>query len=206
MDGTVSLITVYFLLIVAFIIPVVLLMVITKNRSLIPPPKERDFNSALADWAHQQGLQFAPQKVNVISGTYQNRWFTIGTANAENALRIRMRVENPRRTNLQIFGDWLDDSGVIAFVNRFRIYSAPSGLGETLFDTGTRLRDSLLHFPGLRARFELNPDFKDPNHLHYSLLADLPGADTLDTIMASLARFCEAFEQEVPQHERSRNV
>ena len=200
MDG---LITIYFLLIVAFIIPVVLLMVITKNRSLIPPPKERDFNSALADWARQQGFQFAPQKVNVISGTYQNRWFTIATANEENALRIRMRVENPRRTSLQIFGDWLEDSGVIAFANRFRIYSAPSGLGETLFDTGTRLRDSLLHFPGLRARFELNPDSKDPSHLHYSLLTDLPGVDTLDTIMASLAHFCDVFEQQEAQVDSS---
>jgi hypothetical protein len=49
---------------------------------------------------------------------------------------------------------------------------------------------------------ELNPDFNDPNHLHYSLLADLPGAETLDAIMASLARFCDAFEQEAVRDSR----
>ena len=194
MNETLNVFTTYFLLVAAFIIPVLMLMVINKNRSLIPPPKERNFRTVLADWARQQGMQFTPQKVTVISGVYNNRWYSIATANEENALQIRMRVNNPRQTSLQIFGDWLEDSGVIAFVSRFRIYSSPSGLGETLFDTGTRLREALIHFPGFRARFDLNPGYKDPNHLHYSLLTDLPGTDTLDTILASLARFCDAFE------------
>lgn len=169
---------------------------ITQNWSLIPPPKERNFASALADWAKRRKLPYAPQHGHVISGVYNNRWFAIGTSNEENALRIRMRVKNPRRTNLQIFGDWLEDSGVIAFVSRFRIYSTPSGLSETLFDQDTKLRDSLLRFPGLRARMELFSDPKDPNHLHYSLLTDLPGADSLETIMDSLCQFCDAFEQQ----------
>ena len=176
---------------------VLVLMSLSQNWSLIPPPKERDFGSALAEWARQRGLQYAPQHVHVISGVYNNRWFAIGTANEENALRIRMRVHNPRRTSLQIFGDWLEDSGVIAFVNRFRIYSSPSGLSETLFDTDTRLRDTLLRFPGLRARLDLFSDPRDPHHLHYSLLTDLPGAETLETIMASLCRFCDDLEQQI---------
>lgn len=174
---------------------------ITQNWSLIPPPKERNFASALADWAKRKKLPYAPQHGHVISGVYNNRWFAIGTSNEENALRIRMRVQNPRRTNLQIFGDWLEDSGVIAFVNRFRIYSTPSGLSETLFDQETGLRESLLRFPGLRARFDLFSDPKDPHHLHYSLLTDLPGADTLETIMDSLCQFCDAFEQQTAQME-----
>lgn len=170
---------------------------LSQNRSLTPPPKERDFGSALAEWAQLRGLQYAPQHVHVISGVYNNRWFAIGTANEENALRIRVRVHNPRRTRLQIFGDWLEDSGVIAFVNRFRIYSSPTGLSETLFDTDTMLRDTLLRFPGLRARLDLFSDPKDPHHLHYSLLTDLPGAETLETIMATLCRFCDALEQQI---------
>ncbi len=187
------------LLVLALIIfiPALFILAFSKNQSLIPAPKERDFGSALAEWAQQRGLQYAPHHVHVISGVYNDRWFAIGTSNEENALRIRMRVHNPHRTNLQIFGDWLEDSGVIAFVNRFRIYTTPSGLSETLFDTNTRLRDSLLNFPGLRARFDLFSDPQDPNHLHYSLLTDLPGVDTLEAIMASLCRFCEAFEQQV---------
>jgi hypothetical protein len=55
----------------------------------------------------------------------------------------------------------------------------------------------LLHFPGLRARLELFSDAGDPNHLHYALLADLPGADALEKIMTSMHRFCDAFEQQV---------
>lgn len=184
------------ILVIAFAVIVLFIAATNQNQSLVPPPKDRDFGSALAAWARQKGLQYAPRQAYVISGIYNNRWFAIGTTNEENALRIRMRVQNPQRTNLQIFGDWLEDSGVIAFVNRFRVYSTPSGLSETLFDTGTMLRDSLLRFPGLRARLDLFSDPKDPHHLHYSLLTDLPGADTLETIMDSLCRFCDAFEQQ----------
>ena len=90
---------------------------------------------------------------------------------------------------------------MIAFVNRFRVYSTPSGLSEKLFDENTKLRDSLLSFPGLRARLELFLDPRDPHHLHYSLLTDLPGADTLETIMDSLCQFCDAFEQQTAQVE-----
>ena len=189
MDSTIG-------LLMNLLIAALLVVAMAQNWSLVPPPKERDFSSALADWAQRRGLQYAPQQVHVISGVYNNRWFAIGTTNEENALRIRMRVQNPRRTNLQIFGDWLEDSGVIAFVTRFRVYSNPSGLSETLFDTDTMLRDTLLRFPGLRARLDLFSDPKDPHHLHYSLLTDLPGADTLETIMDSLCRFCDAFEQQ----------
>lgn len=184
---------------VILMIPVIFIVATSKNGSLIPPPKDRDFSFALADWARQRGLNYAPQQAYVISGVYNNRWFAIGTANEEKALRIRMRVQNPSRTNLQIFGDWLEDSGVIAFVNRFRIYSSPSGLSETLFDQDTVLRESLLRFPGLRARFDLFSDRTDPHHLHYSLLTDLPGIDTLESIMDSLCRFCDAFEQQTAQ-------
>ena len=191
-----SFINILFLIFV-LVTTVLVIMSLAQNRSLIPPPRERDFGSALAEWARQRGLQYAPQHVHVISGVYNNRWFAIGTSNEENALRIRMRVQNPQRTRLQIFGDWLEDSGVIAFVNRFRIYSSPSGLSETLFDTDTRLRDTLLRFPGLRARLDLFSDPNDPHHLHYSLLTDLPGAETLETIMASLCRFCDALEQQI---------
>jgi len=186
---------------IALMIPVLFIIAVSQNWSLVPPPKERDFGSALADWARQRGLQYAPQQVHVISGVYNNRWFAIGMTSEEQALRIRMRVSNSQRTSLQIFGDWLEDSGVIAFVNRFRIYSTPSGLSETLFDHDTKLRDSLLRFPGLRARLELFSDPKDPNHLHYSLLTDLPGAETLEMIMDALCRFCDAFEQQMTQAE-----
>ena len=189
----------FFLLAFALIIPTLFILAIKQNSSLIPPPKERDFGSALADWARRRGLYYTPQRVYVVSGVYNGRWFAIGTVNEENALRIRMSIKNPRRNSLQIFGDWLEDRGVTAFVNRFRIYSSPSGLSETLFDKGTKLQDSLLHFPGLRARLDLFSDPKDPNHLHYSLLTDLPGADTLETIMAAMHRFCDAFEQEIMQ-------
>jgi hypothetical protein len=189
----------FFVLAFALILPALFIMAIHQNRSLIPPPKERDFGSALADWARQRGFYYTPQRVQVISGVYRDRWFSIGTANEENALRIRMSVKNPRRNSLQIFGDWLEGSEFLAFVNRFRIYGSPSGLGETFYEKGSRLHDSLLRFPGLRARFDLFSDSKDPNHVHYSLLTDLPGAETLETIMASLHRFCEAFEQEVAQ-------
>ncbi|NJC98619.1 MAG: hypothetical protein C3F07_11775 [Anaerolineales bacterium] len=183
------------------ILPILFIVGISQKWSLVPPPKERDFGSVLAEWAQQRGLQYVPQHVYVVSGVYNNRWFSIGTTNEENALQIRMSVQNPQRTSLQIFGDWLEDSGVLAFVNRFRIYSTPSGLGETLFDTNTRLRDSLLKFPGLRARFDLLSDPKDPNHLHYSLLADLPGVDTLEAIMAALCRFCDDLEKQIARKE-----
>jgi hypothetical protein len=197
MDSNFTIFTNFFLLAFTLILPALFIMAIHQNRSLIPPPKERDFSSALADWARRNGLYFTPQQVYVVSGVYKDRWFAISTANEENALRIRMSVKNPGRSSLQIFGDWLEESDVIAFVNRFRIYSSPSGLSETLFDKGTRLRDSLLRFPGLRARLDLFSDRKDPNHLHYSLLTDLPEADTLETIMASMHRFCDIFEQEI---------
>jgi len=191
------------ILIVVVILLIISLFItaVTQNWSLIPPPKERDFGSALSDWAKRRKLPYAPQHGHVISGVYNNRWFAIGTKNEENALRIRMRVKNEQRTSLQIFGDWLEDTGVIAFVNRFRVYSTPSGLSEQLFDENTKLRDSLLSFPGLRARLELFLDPRDPHHLHYSLLTDLPGADTLETIMESLCQFCEAFEQQTAQVE-----
>ena len=185
----------------AFILTLLLLFIIAISQrwSLVPAPKERDFGSVLAEWAQQNGLRYTPQLAHVISGTYNNRWFSIGTSNEEKALRIRMRLSNPQRTSLQIFGDWLEDSGVISFVNRFRVYSTPAGLGETLFDTDTQLRDSLLRFPGLRARFDLFLDPKDPHHLHYSLLTDLPGVDTLEAIMTAMHRFCDAFEQQSVQ-------
>lgn len=195
-----SFINILFLLFV-LVITVLVITALYQDWSLTPPPKQRDFTSALADWARQRGLQYAPQHVHVISGVYNNRWFAIGTTNEENALRIRMRVQNPQRTSLQIFGDWLEDSGVIAFVNRFRIYSSPSGLSETLFDTDTSLRATLLRLPGLRARLDLFSDRKDPHHLHYSLLTDLPGADTLEAIMAALCRFCDALEQQIAGEE-----
>ncbi len=189
------------ILIVVIILLIISLSItaITQNWSLIPPPRERDFGSALADWAKRRKLPYAPHQEHVISGVYNNRWFAIATKNEEKALRIRMRVKNLHRTSLQIFGDWLEDTGVIAFVNRFRVYSTPSGLSEKLFDENTKLRDSLLSFPGLRARLELFLDPKDPHHLHYSLLTDLPGADTLETIMESLCQFCDAFEQQSAQ-------
>ena len=180
---------------IILIIFVLFIIGISQKWSLVPQPKERNFGPKLAEWAQQRGLRYTPQQVHLVSGVYNNRWFTIGMSNEENALRIRMRIQNPGRTSLQIFGDWLEDSGVIAFVNRFRIYCIPSGLNEILFDQESALRDSLLHFPGLRARFDLFSDPKDPNHLQYSLLTDLPGADTLETIMAAMHRFCDAFEQ-----------
>jgi hypothetical protein len=189
----------FFVLAFALIVPTLFIVAIQQNWTLIPPPKERDFGSALADWARSRGFYYTPQRVHVISGVYNDRWFAIGTTNEENALRIRMSVKNPRRNSLQIFGDWLEGSEMIAFVNRFRIYSSPAGLGEIFFHKGSQLHDSLLRFPGLRARLELFSDRKDPHHLHYSLLTDLPGADTLETIMASMQRFCEAFEQEFAQ-------
>jgi len=201
MDNNIGMFAILFIPAMVLMIPVLFIIATSQNRSLVPPPKERDFSSALSDWARQRGLHYAPQQSYVISGVYNNRWFAIGTTNEENALRIRMRLRNPQRTNLQIFGDWLEDSGVIAFFNRFRVYSNPSGLSESLFDTDTKLRDCLLRFPGLRARFDLFSDPSDPHHLHYSLLTDLPGADTLETIMEALCRFCDAFEHQTVQEE-----
>ena len=72
-----------------FIVVIILLILslsitaITQNWSLIPPPKERDFGSALADWAKRRKLPYAPQHGHVISGVYNNRWFAIGTKNEE---------------------------------------------------------------------------------------------------------------------------
>ena len=184
---------------VVLMIPVVFIIVISQKGLLVPPPRDRDFGSALADWARQRGLKYTPQQMQVISGVYNNRWFSIGMTDEEKALRIRMQVRNAQRTQLQIFSDWLEDSGVIAFVNRFRIYSSPSGLSETLFETDTHLRGSLLSLPELRARLDLFSDPKDPNHLYYFLLTDLSGAETLERIMDSLSRFCDAFEQQTAQ-------
>ena len=101
-------ITSMLLVAVAFIIPTIFILAIHQNRSLIPPPKQREFSSALANWARGRGLLYAPQKVHVISGVYNNRWFVIGTVNEENALRIRMSVRNLGHHSLQIFGDWLN--------------------------------------------------------------------------------------------------
>lgn len=56
----------------ALIFPVLLIIALTQNWSLVPPPKERDFHSAPEDWARQRGLNFAPQKAYVISGAYNN--------------------------------------------------------------------------------------------------------------------------------------
>jgi hypothetical protein len=201
MDSNIGMYTDFFLGACLFIIPAVFIIAIGQNRSLIPPPKKRDFGSVLSDWSRQKGLIYTPQKAQVINGVYKDRWFAIGMANEENALRIRMSIKNPRRDSLQIFGDWLEDSEVKAFVNRFRIYGSPSGLGERLFDRGTKLRDVLLRFPGLRARLELFSNPKDPNSLNYSLLTDLPEADTLETILASMHQLCDAYEQQIAEEE-----
>jgi len=178
---------------------------ISQKWSLVPQPKDRDFSPILAGWARQRGLRFTSQQVHLVSGVYNNRWFTIDMSKEENALRIRMRIQNPKQTSLQIFGDWLEDSGVIAFVNRFRIYCIPSGLNEILFGQESALRDSLLHFPVLRARFDLFSDPKDPNHLQYSLLTDLPGANTLEAIMFAMHQFCDTFEQLTEQESMVRS-
>lgn len=186
-----------FLVALTLLIPTLFLLAVTQNWSLTPPPKERDFDSALASWAGRRGLHYAPQEAHVLKGVYNGRWFAIGTSGEANVLRIRMSVKNPRRNSVQIFGDWLDETDMIGFADRFRIYSSPSGLRQRLFAQGTRLRDALLQFPGLRSRLELSSDSGDPNHLDYSLLADLPGADTLETIMVSMQQFCDAYEQAI---------
>lgn len=196
---TISISTYFIPVTILLFLLILFIIAISQRWSLVPAPKERDFGSALAEWAQEKGLRYTPQQVHVVSGVYNERWFSIGTSNEEKALRIRMRLSNPQRTSLQIFGDWLEDSGVISFVNRFRVYSTPSGIGEILFDTDTQLRESLLRFPGLRARFDLFLDPKDPHHLHYSLLTDLPGVDTLEAIMSAMHRFCDAFEQQSTQ-------
>ena len=190
------------LIALALLIPALFLLAVNQNWSLTPPPKEGDFDSALAHWASRRGLHHN-QRAHVISGVYNGRWFAIGTLNEENVLRIRMSVKNPRRNSLQIYGDWLEESDVITFVDRFRIYSNPSALGQRLFARGTRLRDALLRLPALRARLELFPDFRDPNHLNYSLLTDLPEADTLESIMASMHQFCDAYEQAIAKVENT---
>jgi len=183
------------------LIPALFLLAVNQNWSMTPLPKERDFDSALADWAARRGLHYVPQRPHVIKGVYNDRWFAIGTSNEENVLRIRMSVKNPRRHSLRIFGDWLDQSDVIAFVDRFRIYSSPSRLSQNLFARGTGLQNALLRLPELRARLELYSDPSDPNHLDYSLLTDLPEADTLERVMASMHQFCDAYEQAVARLE-----
>jgi hypothetical protein len=176
-------------------IPAFAIIASKKDFSVLPPPKPRDFEPYLAEWAGQKGFIYAPQLTSAVSGTYRNRWFVIHTRNAENALEIYMRVKNSHRYGLQIFGDWLEESGVTAFINRFRIYSNPPGLGESLFEAGTNLQKALSGFPNLRARLELafDPVYKD--ELRYSLLTDLPTSDTLEAIMDSLIRFCDVYEQ-----------
>jgi hypothetical protein len=179
------------------LIPAVFLLSATQNSSLPGQPRERDFDSALADWAGRRGLHYLPQQSRFVKGVYNHRWFAIGTSNEGNVLRIRMSVKNPRRHSLEIFADWLDRSDVITFVDRFRIYSSPSGLSQDLFARGTRLQDALLRLPELRARLELFSDPRDPNHLDYLLLTDLPGADTVESIMASMYQFCDEYEQAI---------
>ncbi len=187
----------FLLVALTLLIPVLFFLAVNQNQSLSPQPKERDFDSALADWAGRRGLHYLPQQSRFIKGIYNHRWFAIGTSNEETALRIRMSVKNPRRHSLQIFVDWLDRSDVMTFMDRFRIYSSPSGLTQNLFARGTRLQDALLRLPELRARLELFSDPKDPNHLDYLLLTDLPGADTLERVMASMHQFCDAYEQAI---------
>src|SRR5512143_1564313 len=99
------------------LIPTLFLLAVNQNWSLTPLRKGCDFDSVLADWAARRGLQYVPQRPHVIKGIYNDRWFAMGTSNEENVLRIRMSVKNPRRHSLQIFGDWLDQSDVIAFLD-----------------------------------------------------------------------------------------
>ncbi len=179
------------------ILPALFLLSTNQNWSVPAQTKERDFDAALADWAGRRGLHYLPQRSHFVKGIYDHRWFAIGSSNEENVLRIRMSIKNPRRQSFQIYVHWLDQSDVITFADRFRIYSSPSGLSQNLFARGTRLQDALLRFPELRARLELFSDPKDPNHLDYLLLTDLPGADTLETVMASMHQFCEAYEQAI---------
>jgi len=140
------------------------------------------------------GVAYSPQQISVVSSIYHNRWFSIQIRNDENALEITTRVKNTPRHSLQIFTDWLDESGLTAFINRFRIYSIPHGLGESLFDTGAGLQGALVQFPNLRARLELACNLLDVHELRYSLLSDLSATDTLDVILASMRQFCDAYE------------
>jgi len=199
MDGSTTLNTAFIIGIFFILLPALAIVVLKKDFSLTPPPKRRDFGSSLAKWASEKGFKYNPQGATVVSGAYQNRWFSIHTVNAENALEIFMRIRNSPRYSLQIFGDWLDDSGVKAFINRFRIYSNPPGLSESLFEVGTSLRESLIGFPSLRARLELAFDPIHKDELRYSLLTDLPSSDTLDSIMNSMTLMCEAYEREHAQ-------
>ncbi len=177
------------------LIPALFLLAINQNWAITPPPKECDLDPVLANWADRRGLHYVPRRPHVIKGVYNDRWFVISTSNEENMLRIRMSVKNPNRHSLQIFGDWLDQSDVIAFGDRFRIYSSPSELSQNLFARGTRLREAILQLPELRARLELSSDSRDPNHLDYLLLTDLPGAEALEMVMASMHQLCDAYEQ-----------
>ncbi len=197
MFSTLGTSTNFLLVALILLIPALFLLLVNQNWSLPPQPKERDFDSALADWAGRRGLHYAPQRSHFIKGVYNHRWFAIGTSDEENVLRIRMSVKNPRRHSLQIFVDWLDRSDVMTFIDRFRIYSSPSGLSQSLFARGARLQDTLLGLPELRARLELCSDPRDPNHLDYLLLTDLPGADTLERVMASMHQFCDDYEQAI---------
>lgn len=185
------------LVVLILLTPALFLLAISQKWSSTSPPTERDFDSALADWAARRGLRYAPQVAHVIRGVYNGRWFAIGTLNQQDVLQIRMSIRNPRGNGLRIFGDWLEATDAISFLDRFRIYSSPSGLSQRLFSRGMRLRDALLQFPRLRARIELSSSSGDPNHVDYSLLTDFPGADTLETLMASMQRFCEAYEQAI---------
>ncbi len=179
------------------LIPALFLLSVNQNQSVPPQTKERGFDSALADWASRRGLHYLPQQSHFIKGIYNHRWFKVGTSKEETVLRIRMSVKNPRRHSIQIFVDWLDRSDLVTSSDRFRIYSSPSGLSQNLFARGTRMQDALLRLPELRARLELVSDPKDPNHLDYLLLTDLPGADTLERVMASMHQFCDAYEQAI---------
>jgi len=184
-----------FFLLFFIIIPSFLIVVSKKNFTFLPPPKRRDFSSHLAEWAGRKGFSYTPELSSAISGTYHNRRFSIHTRNAENALEITMRVRNSHRHSLQIFADWLEESGVTAFINRFRIYSNPPGIGESLFATGTNLHEALSCFPSMRARLELAFDSVNKDELRYSLLTDLLTPDALETVMDSMRRFCDAYEQ-----------
>ena len=185
----------FYLLIIVIIIPALLIIASKKNFSLKPSPKQREFGSSLAKWAERKGFSYNPHLFSVISGIYHDRMFAIRTRNEENALEIRMNVKNSRRHSLQIFADWLEDSGVTAFINRFRIYSSPPGLGESLFAAGTNLREALIQFPSMRSRLELAFDPINKDEIRYCLLTDLSSSDDLDVIMDSMNRFCDAYEQ-----------
>jgi hypothetical protein len=184
-----------FILLFLIIIPAILIVTTKKNFSITPAPKPRDFGGFLAEWAQKKGFRYTPQQISAVSGIFKNRWFAIHTNNSENALEIYMRVKNAHRHSLQIFADWLEETGVTAFINRFRIYSTPPGLGESLFESGSSLWEALNRFPIMRARMELAFDPINKDELRYSLLTDLSNSEELDIIMESMGRFCDAYEE-----------